>query len=75
VLLDSIFSVVFILAIIINVTLAEFSTVNDKVIECLIGLALPVAASFYSFLDGLRFLPENGALVDKVLYLISCVIL
>ncbi len=74
-LLDSIFSVVFILAIIINVTLAEFSTVNDKVIECLIGLALPVAASFYAFLDGLRFLPENGALVDKVLYLISCVIL
>lgn len=71
-LIDSGLSVIFILAIIINVALAEFTTVNDKVIECLIGLALPVAASLYAFLDGLRFLPERGALFDKALYLISC---
>ena len=74
-LIDSGLSVIFILAIIVNVALAEFTTVNDKVIECLIGLALPVAASLYAFLDGLRFLPERGALLDKALYLISCVAL
>ena len=72
VILDSLLTMIFLMAICINVAMDDFTTVNDKVIEGLIGLALPVIASLYASLDGFRFLPETGAILDKALYMISC---
>ncbi len=69
VLLDSLLSVTFLICILTNVLFDKFSTVNEKVIEGLIGLALPVVACLYVFMDGSRFLESR---FDKALYLISC---
>ena len=65
-------TIIFISGIIFHVAEDEFSTLNDKVIESLIGICLPVMAMIYAFFDGSRFLNNT---CDKLLYLVSCFIL
>ena len=49
----------------------EFEKEENHLIHVLIGLGLATIILFYSFSDGVRFLRSN---VDKVLYLISCLL-
>lgn len=57
------------MAIVYHVIDDEFNTLNDKVIECIIGLGLSVICLCYAFGDGVRFLNNT---VDRVLFFISC---
>jgi hypothetical protein len=50
---------------------AEFKNEENHVLHVLIGAGLTGIILFYSFTDGVRFLRSN---VDKILYLISCLL-
>lgn len=69
VIIDSLLTMVLISAIVFHVIEDEFSTLNDKAIECIIGIGLSIISIFYAFSDGARFLNTT---FDKVLYFISC---
>lgn len=71
VVLDSLLSMGFIFGIIFHIIYNEFKTLNDKVIECIIGIGLSMIVLIYSFFDGIRFLDST---LDKVLYLVSCIL-
>lgn len=71
VVLDSMLSLVFIMGIVYHILEDEFKTLNDKVIECIIGIGLSLIALLYSYFDGSRFLEST---FDRALYLISCII-
>lgn len=49
----------------------EYNSLNDKVIEAIIGLGLSSIALIYSYMDGLRYIESN---IDKIIYLISCIL-
>lgn len=71
VVLDSLLSMTFIIGIIVHIFHDEFTTLNNKVIECIIGIGMSTFSLFYAFSDGVRFLDSS---VDKVLYMISCLL-
>lgn len=71
VVIDTFISCLFIACIIFHITEDKFSTLNDKVIECLIGVGFTALATLNSFFDGSRFIYSKR---DRFLYLISCLI-
>jgi hypothetical protein len=71
VLVDMIISCLFLGCLIFHLIEDRFSTLNDKVIECIIGIGLSAICLLYSFFDGVRFLTSKR---DQVLYLISCLL-
>ena len=71
VLLDACFSCLFILCIAFHIAEDQFATLNDKVIECIVGIGFTGIATLYSFMDGSRFIYSKR---DRILYLISCLI-
>ena len=56
VLVDTVISCVFIACILVHIIEDKFSTLNDKVIECIIGIGLTAIVTLYSFMDGSRFI-------------------
>jgi len=70
VILDSFLSLLFLVGIVFHIVEDEFSTLNDKVIECIIGIGLTVIVMIYCIFDGIRFLDST---FDKVLFVFSCV--
>ena len=67
--LDSLLTLAFLTGIVFHVIDDEFNTLNDKVIECIIGLGLSIICLCYAFADGVRFLNNT---TDRVLFFISC---
>lgn len=72
VVLDSLLTMVLFFGIIFHVLEDEFATLNDKVIESIIGICLPIMSMIYAFIDGVRFLNNT---FDKLLYLLSCTVM
>jgi hypothetical protein len=71
VVIDSILSMIFFFGIIFHIAEDEFSTLNDKVIESIIGIGLSVIVMTYCIFDGLRFLDST---FDQIIYVISCIL-
>ena len=70
VILDSFLSLLFLVGIVFHIVEDEFSTLNDKVIECIIGIGLSVIVMVYCIFDGIRFLDST---FDQVLFIFSCI--
>jgi len=70
VILDSFLSLLFLVGIVFHIVEDEFSTLNDKVIECIIGIGLSVIVMIYCIFDGIRFLDST---FDQVLFVFSCI--
>ncbi len=70
VLLDSFLSLLFLVGILFHIVEDEFSTLNDKVIECIIGIGLSLIVMIYCIFDGIRFLDST---FDQVLFIFSCI--
>lgn len=49
----------------------NFNSLNDKVIEGMIGIGLSSIVQVYSYIDGVKFLSSN---IDKIIYLFSCML-
>ncbi len=71
VVIDSLLSMIFFFGIIFHIAEDEFSTLNDKVIESIIGIGLSVIVMTYCIFDGLRFLDST---FDQIIYVISCIL-
>jgi uncharacterized membrane protein len=71
VLLDCLISLAFVVGMFFHIVEDQFTTLNDKVIECIIGIGLSTIALLYAFFDGVRFLDSR---LDRALYLISCIL-
>lgn len=71
VLVDACLSCLFILCIAFHIAEDEFTTINDKVIECIVGIGFTGIATLYSFLDGSRFIYSKR---DRIVYLASCLL-
>lgn len=70
-LLDFLLSIGFQMTHIYFFMTAEFEKEDNHLIHVMIGIGVTSIILFYSFSDGVRFLRSN---VDKVLYLISCLL-
>jgi hypothetical protein len=71
VLMDACFSCLFILCIAFHIAEDQFATLNDKVIECIVGIGFTGIATLFSFMDGSRFIYSK---IDRVLYFVSCLL-
>jgi hypothetical protein len=69
VIIDSLLTISFLVSIVFHVIEDQFNTLNDKVIECIIGLGLPVICLCYAFFDAVRFLNNT---FDRSLFIFSC---
>ena len=70
-LLDFLLSIVFQVMHIYFFMTAEFQNEENHILHVLVGGGISGIILFYSFSDGVRFLRSN---VDKILYLISCIL-
>jgi hypothetical protein len=71
VLLDACLSCLFILCIAFHIAEDQFATLNDKVIECIVGIGFTGIATLFSFMDGSRFIYSK---IDRVLFFVSCLL-
>jgi hypothetical protein len=71
VLVDAFFSMVFFFGIIFHIVEDKFSSLNDKVIESIIGIGLTVIIMMYCIFDGIRFIDSP---CDQIIYVISCIL-
>lgn len=69
--LDACFSCLFILCIAFHIAEDQFATLNDKVIECIVGIGFTGIATLFSFMDGSRFIYSK---IDRFLYFVSCLL-
>ena len=70
-LVDFIMSILFQTAHVYFFVFGKFKEDNNHILHIIIGAGFTGIVLFYAFIDGIRFLRSN---VDKVLYLISCLL-
>ena len=71
VVIDSLLSMLFFFGVIFHIAEDEFSTLNDKVIESIIGIGLSVIVMMYCIFDGIRFIEST---CDQIIYVVSCIL-
>jgi hypothetical protein len=70
--LDACVSIMFLFGIVFHIIEDKFTTVNDKIIESIIGIGLSTMLVLYSFTEGCRFLQSK---LDRMMYLVSCLMM
>ena len=71
VILDSVLSIIFFFGIVFHIAEDKFSTLNDKVIESIIGIGLSLIVMMYCIFDGIRFIESP---IDQIIYIVSCIL-
>ena len=71
VLIDTLISIMFYSVMVYHIETNRFNSLNNKVIEGIVGIGATTIFVIYSYMDGQKFLDSK---VDKMLYLISCIL-
>ena len=68
-LLDSCVCMMFFSLMVYHIFTDKFKSLNEKVIESLIGVGVSAFALIYCYIDGIQYLESN---IDRIIFFISC---